>query len=240
MKYYVKFFFSNASGGITGLTPTIKIRDVSDNTVVVDTEDMEEAGEGAYKYYFPERDVTREYVGYVDGGAGVTGTQRYGHVCISSDEVSGRGFTTGAIAERLLNEKIKGKTLREILEMFLELEKPHEGLKKLREELKKEIKKIKPQLTAKDITKLEKNISKELAKIEIPDMPSYEPVMNAVKDIQELLSQPTSTIQPEDLQKLEDQITAAITSSSEPLQLNAKKILLILSLLDHGLFSGGK
>ena len=74
---WIKAVFSNSSGGITGLTPTITIYKDVDSSVVVSAVAMTEVAVGIYKYNFSARVVPEGYQFYVDGGAGVTGTSRY-------------------------------------------------------------------------------------------------------------------------------------------------------------------
>lgn len=70
-------FFTNNSSPKTGLTPKVKIREVSTGAIIVNWSDMDEIGDGWYKYDFPY-DYTKEYVAVCDAGAGqVTDSERF-------------------------------------------------------------------------------------------------------------------------------------------------------------------
>ena len=66
-------------GGIPklGLTPTLRIRKVSDNSLVVTDAAMSEVGGGWYKYTFTAYTGSVDYAMRADGGAVITGYERY-------------------------------------------------------------------------------------------------------------------------------------------------------------------
>lgn len=61
----------------TGLTPTIKIYDLIDSSLVVDGEACIEVAEGAYKYDFVAYDENKDYYILVDGGIALNNVDRY-------------------------------------------------------------------------------------------------------------------------------------------------------------------
>jgi hypothetical protein len=61
----------------TGLTPTIDIWQISNNTKVVDGEAMTEVGGGIYKYTFTTYNKDQEYSIICDGGVTLTASERY-------------------------------------------------------------------------------------------------------------------------------------------------------------------
>ena len=71
-------FKSNTHTPSTGLTPDITVFDTSDNSKVVDAQDMTEVGLGIYKYTITGSDIGsgKSYGVYVDGGDTLT-TYRY-------------------------------------------------------------------------------------------------------------------------------------------------------------------
>lgn len=61
----------------TGLSPTITVYKVSDNSVVVNAQAMTEIAGGWYKYAFADYSETEEYCFGCDGGATLSGAERY-------------------------------------------------------------------------------------------------------------------------------------------------------------------
>lgn len=70
-------FFTNEGVPETGLTPTVRIRDISDNSLVVTDAAASEVGDGWYKYDFVAYDSDKEYVIRFDGGATLVDSDRY-------------------------------------------------------------------------------------------------------------------------------------------------------------------
>ena len=58
---YITAFFTSSGVPITGLSPTIRIRDVSDNSLLVTDAAMSEIGDGNYKYNFITYDLHKDY-----------------------------------------------------------------------------------------------------------------------------------------------------------------------------------
>lgn len=70
-------FFTNNGTPATGLTPTIRIRDLSDDSLVVNDESMSETGDGHYKYNFSTYDANKDYAIRCDGGISLSDSDRY-------------------------------------------------------------------------------------------------------------------------------------------------------------------
>jgi|WetSurMetagenome_2_1015567.scaffolds.fasta_scaffold02609_8 hypothetical protein len=79
-KYITAEYINNSGAKATGLTPTITIQSVTDNSVIVNAAAMTEIGNGFYKYLFANYDSDIPYVIICDGG--VTLTNRY---CMGSN-----------------------------------------------------------------------------------------------------------------------------------------------------------
>jgi len=72
----ITFFTSNGNPA-TGLSPTIRIRKVSDNSLVVTDDSMTEVGDGFYKYEFTQYSGSVDYVMRTDGGGSLSASDRY-------------------------------------------------------------------------------------------------------------------------------------------------------------------
>ena len=70
-------FFTDAGVPKTGLVPTVRIRDISDNTLVITDSTSSEVGDGWYKYDFIVYDSDKEYAIRFDGGPTLSNTDRY-------------------------------------------------------------------------------------------------------------------------------------------------------------------
>jgi hypothetical protein len=74
---WIVTFFSNNGTPATGLSPTIRIRDLSDDSLAVTDGSMLESGDGSYKYDFTAYDRDEDYSIRCDGGAGLSDSDRY-------------------------------------------------------------------------------------------------------------------------------------------------------------------
>lgn len=74
---WILAYFSDSGVPKLGLTPTILIRDLSDNSITVNNESMSEVGSGFYKYKFLGFINTKEYAIQCDGGVALVDTDRY-------------------------------------------------------------------------------------------------------------------------------------------------------------------
>lgn len=70
-------FFTNNGTPTLGLTPTIRIRDVVTNALLVTDALMSEVGDGHYKYDFITYDKDKDYSIRCDGGISLTISERY-------------------------------------------------------------------------------------------------------------------------------------------------------------------
>lgn len=74
---YVLSLFTNNGTPATGLSPTIRVRKVSDNSLIVTDAAMTEVGDGWYKYDFSSYDPSLDYAIRCDGGASLPAGERY-------------------------------------------------------------------------------------------------------------------------------------------------------------------
>ena len=62
-----------------GLVPTVKIRDISDGSIVVNGAPMTEVGDGGYKYIFSAYDALKNYQIVCDAGSSIIARYSYGY-----------------------------------------------------------------------------------------------------------------------------------------------------------------
>jgi len=74
---YITAFFTDRDIPATGLTPTIRVRRVSDGQLMVTDESMDEIGDGWYRYDFVGYDAKINYVIRCDGGPTLSDADRY-------------------------------------------------------------------------------------------------------------------------------------------------------------------
>ena len=77
MNQTVTAYFSNAGTSATGLSPTIRIRNVASKALIIMDEAMTEVGDGWYKYVFSNYVIGTDYVIRCDGTATLSGADRY-------------------------------------------------------------------------------------------------------------------------------------------------------------------
>jgi hypothetical protein len=70
-------FFTEFGIPKTGLTPTIKIRKLSDKSLIVTDAAMEEVGDGFYTYSFTSATDFEKYAFLCDGGSSLPIEERY-------------------------------------------------------------------------------------------------------------------------------------------------------------------
>lgn len=73
----VSAFFTENGLPKTGLSATLRIRDLSDDSLVVTDAAMSEVGDGFYKYDFSSYDSSKEYAIRCDGSATLADHERY-------------------------------------------------------------------------------------------------------------------------------------------------------------------
>tara|TARA_Y100000310_G_scaffold342477_1_gene445918 strand:+ start:805 stop:1278 length:474 start_codon:yes stop_codon:yes gene_type:complete len=74
---YILTFFTNNGTPATSLSPTVHIRNLSDNSLVVSGSAMSEVGDGFYKYNFTTYTGSVNYAIRSDGGDSLSGQDRY-------------------------------------------------------------------------------------------------------------------------------------------------------------------
>jgi hypothetical protein len=70
-------FFSKAGVPATGLSPTARVLEIPSGVVAVNDQPMTEIANGFYVYDFVGYDYTKDYAILCDGGATLTGSERY-------------------------------------------------------------------------------------------------------------------------------------------------------------------
>lgn len=74
---WILAYFTEYGTPKTGLTPTLEIWKVSDNSLIVTGQAMTEVGGGFYKYNFAGYDPAEDYAVRADGGATLPTSDRY-------------------------------------------------------------------------------------------------------------------------------------------------------------------
>lgn len=74
---YIISYFSDNGVPKTGLSPTLTVIDVSDDSVDVNAENMTEISNGFYKYNFTTYDTKKDYAMISNGGATLSDSDRY-------------------------------------------------------------------------------------------------------------------------------------------------------------------
>jgi len=100
-------FFTDAGVPKTGLVPTVRIRDISDNTLVITDSTSSEVGDGWYKYDFIVYDSDKEYAIRFDGGPTLSNTDRY----TSGTNDSFADDIADAVFEEQINEHLTAGSL---------------------------------------------------------------------------------------------------------------------------------
>jgi hypothetical protein len=95
-------FFTDAGVPRTGLTPTVRIRDIADNSLVITDAAASEVGDGWYKYNFTQYDSTKEYGVRFDGGPALSDADRY----TSGTNDSFSDDITDAVFQEQINEHL--------------------------------------------------------------------------------------------------------------------------------------
>jgi hypothetical protein len=85
---WISSFVTDSGEPKTGLSPTIKIREVATDVLVVDSEIMTEVGEGFYKYNFAAYDQLKDYTILVDAGDTLSSSDRYFYGSITIMDVN--------------------------------------------------------------------------------------------------------------------------------------------------------
>jgi len=100
---YIVSFFTDDGTPKTGLTPTIKIRDVSDNSLLINGDSMIETGDGFYKYNYVAYDSEKDYAILSDGGISLSDIDRY--------KIAGNESYVDDIADGVWDENLQNHPL---------------------------------------------------------------------------------------------------------------------------------
>ena len=71
----ISAYFTDSGAPKTGLSPTVTVYDLSDNTKDVDAASMTEVGGGFYKYDWSGFDSSGDYTIICDGGSGLSNSE---------------------------------------------------------------------------------------------------------------------------------------------------------------------
>ena len=69
MSNWITAHFEQNGVAKTGLTPTVTVYDLSDDSVDVSAQAMSEIANGFYKYDFSEFNITKDYSGFADAAS---------------------------------------------------------------------------------------------------------------------------------------------------------------------------
>ena len=100
-------YFSDNGVPATGLSATIRVRDLSDNSLVVNSVAMSEIGDGFYGYTFTAYDNTVEYGFRADGSSTLGNSDRYAFGANDTgviDAMLSNGITRSGDVITILNE----------------------------------------------------------------------------------------------------------------------------------------
>lgn len=111
----INSFFTEAGAPKTGLSPTIRIWEVSAgaHTLVITDASMTEVGDGFYKYNFAAYDATKNYVVRADGGVVLANADRYEYGAteeLKVDDGSVANISSGVWDESASSHLIAGST----------------------------------------------------------------------------------------------------------------------------------
>lgn len=80
-------FFTKNSIPIETLTPSIKIRKVSNKSLVVSNELMINIGDGQYAYSFSNAEINEVYTIVCDGGSDLSNSERYSYTSCETPSI---------------------------------------------------------------------------------------------------------------------------------------------------------
>lgn len=158
-------FFQDNGTPKTGLSPTIDVYDLADNTKVVTAGALEEVGGGFYKYLFTNYNENTNYAYVVDGGATLGLQDRYKF----------NGNSLNIVEQRMTGVE---DDLRQIRNFFRQFKDDHAGMYDFLDKLEKkdvsgpitrEISKATKGLSKLSAKEVESLIGKAVGEIKIPD-----------------------------------------------------------------------
>lgn len=102
----INSFFTDSGAPKTGLSPTIRIWEVSAgaHSIIITDDNMIEVGDGFYKYSFTTYDATKTYVIRSDGGVGLADGERYEYA--ATEELNVADASVNNIAAGVWDEPI--------------------------------------------------------------------------------------------------------------------------------------
>jgi len=95
----------------TGLTPSLTIIRLSDDTIVVNSVNMLEISNGKYKYQWTDYDPGVFYTGFVDGGSSLEDNERYHDIDFSNAQNNEIYIDTNQIQSKLPTSTIADQTV---------------------------------------------------------------------------------------------------------------------------------
>lgn len=107
-------FFTESGIPRTGLSPTIRIRTLSDNALVITDAAMTEVGDGFYKYDYVAYDGTIDYSVRCDGGAVMADEERYTYGTNDSfaQDIADQVWTDQPEGLAIVNNLVQSPTMR--------------------------------------------------------------------------------------------------------------------------------
>ena len=100
-------YFSDNGVPATGLSSTIRVRDLSDNSLIVNSVAMSEIGDGFYGYTFSAYDNSVEYSFRADGSSSLGNLDRYSYGSNDTGQIDAmisNGITRSGDIITILNE----------------------------------------------------------------------------------------------------------------------------------------
>ena len=106
-------FFTDDGVPAEGLSPTIRIRDMSNNSLVVTDAVMTEVGDGHYQYNFTTYNIDKNYAIRCDGGATLANAERYTYAGNENyiEDITESLPTSGEIADAVWDEPVSGHVI---------------------------------------------------------------------------------------------------------------------------------
>ena len=107
MSESILVYFEDKGAPASSLSATIRIRDLSDHSLVVNSATMTEVGDGFYEYTFTAYDNTKEYTFRADGSSSLGNLDRYAPGANDTGQIDAmisNGITRSGDIITILNE----------------------------------------------------------------------------------------------------------------------------------------
>ena len=101
MANWVVAYFSSSGSPATGLSPSITIRDLANNTIVISSGAMTEVGGGFYKYNFTAYQSGKDYAIICDGGSTLSAPERYSIVMAGPGDLVRNYYSMRSLGDKL-------------------------------------------------------------------------------------------------------------------------------------------